>query len=106
MKLLRGQSHWAQLQRGTVISVAIGGMVVKGQVWLDNAMLSVQAPLQPGEVFLVPTSGWFELAALSDVVLWQQRKPAPMLGRWCAWLMAGVTALRMRKQQEGMEVEQ
>lgn len=91
MKILQGQSHWAQLQRGTVITVAMGRMVVTSHVWLDNMMLSVQAPLQPGEVYVVPTSGWFELAAVSDVVI-QPRLPAPVVGRWVAWTM-GLLAL-------------
>lgn len=95
MKLLRGQSHWAQLQRGTVINVAMGRMVVTSHVWLDNAMLSVQAPLQPGEVYVVPASGWFELAALSDVVI-QPRLPAPVVVRWVAWTM-GLLALTRKR---------
>ena len=95
MKLLRGQSHWAQLQRGTVIHIAMGRMVVKSHVWLDNAMLSVQAPLEPGDVYLVSASGWFELAALSDVVI-QQRRPVPVVVRWVAWTM-GLLALTRKR---------
>jgi hypothetical protein len=99
LTLRRGQSLWVQLQRGTVIHASAGMAQVSRTVWLDNAMLAVQAPLHAGGVYVVPTSGWFELAALSDGVLLQQRNPAPVWGRWGVWLRLWLRSLRPRPQQ-------
>lgn len=69
ISLLRGQSYYAQLRRGTVISATVGTVSMTSRLWLEHAMLTVQTPVHRGGVYCVPSSGWFEIAAQSDVEL-------------------------------------
>lgn len=70
ISLLRGQSHDAQLRRGTVIGVAHGTVSISSRVHLEHATLAVQTPVHQGGVYCVHASGWFEIAAQGDVALW------------------------------------
>ena len=70
ISLLRGQSHFALLRRGTVIGLAHGTVSINSRVHLEHATLAVQTSVQQGGVYCVPTSGWFEIAAQGDVALW------------------------------------
>lgn len=70
IKLQRGQSHYAQLRRGTVIGVAHGTVLVSSRVNLEHATLALQTPVHQGGAYCVHVSGWFEIAAQGDVALW------------------------------------
>lgn len=70
ISLLRGQSHYAQLRRGTVVGVAQGMVSISNQVHLEHATLALQTPLHQGGVYCVYASGWFEITAQGDVALW------------------------------------
>ena len=70
ISLLRGQSHYARLRRGTVIGVLHGTVSIRSRVDLEHATLAVQTPLHQGGVYCVQTSGRFEINARGDVALW------------------------------------
>jgi hypothetical protein len=70
IKLLRGQTHYAQLRRGTVIGVAHGTVSISSRVHLEHATLALQTPVHQGGVYCVHASGWFEIAAQGEVALW------------------------------------
>lgn len=70
ISLLRGQSHDAQLHRGTVIGVACGTVSISSRVHLEYATLAVHTPVHQGGVYCVHASGWFEIVARGDVTLW------------------------------------
>lgn len=70
IKLLRGQSHYAQLRRGTVIGVTLGTVSISSRVNLEHTTLALQTPVHQGGAYCVHVSGWFEIAAQGDVALW------------------------------------
>lgn len=90
IRLLRGQAHCEQLKQGTLIRVVTGTLSLTSHVWLDNTLLTQTTPVHSGCVYGLPSCGWFELAAQSDVelslVLPASRSPM-------AWLVAGVIRL-------------
>ena len=69
ISLLRGQAHCEQFQQGTLVRVAAGTLSVTSHVWLENTLLTTTTPVYSGGVYGLPASGWFELAAQSDVEL-------------------------------------
>jgi len=101
ISLLRGQSYYAQLRRGTVISVTVGTVSMTSRLWLAHAMLTVQTPVHKGGVYCVPSSGWFEIAAQSDaeLLLVSPRSPLPMAS-WATRFFRLFTA-KPQKQAPG-----
>ena len=101
ISLLRGQSYYAQLRRGTVISATVGTVSMTSRLWLEHAMLTVQTPVHRGGVYCVPSSGWFEIAAQSDaeLLLVSPRSPLPMAS-WATRFFRLFTA-KPQKQAPG-----
>lgn len=98
ISLLRGQSHYAQLRRGTVIGVALGNVSMSSHVRLEYSMLKVQTPVYRGGAYCVPSSGWFEIAAQSDVELWlalpESRFPIAPISSWLARFFKWFTVMQ------------
>ncbi|MEO8119151.1 MAG: hypothetical protein ABI606_07490 [Rhodoferax sp.] len=95
ISLLRGQSHYAQLRRGTVIGVAHGTVSISSRVDLEHATLAVQTPVHPGGVYCVHASGWFEITARGDVALWlvspESLFPMAIIASWLGRFLARFT---------------
>lgn len=64
--LAKGQSHIAQLPRGTVIRVAAGSVALVQRTALDHCMLAQQTTMRRGAVYCVEVPTWMEIVAQSD----------------------------------------
>ncbi len=64
--LARGQSHFEQLPRGTVIRVAVGSVALVQRTALDHCMLAQQTTMRRGAVHCVEVSTWVEIVAQAD----------------------------------------
>jgi|GEM_PF-5419323 len=69
LSLVRGQSHFEQLPRGTVIRVAAGSVALVQRTALDHCMLAQQTTMPRGAVYCVEVSTWVEIVAQSDADL-------------------------------------
>lgn len=69
-RLAKGQSHFEQLPRGTVIRVAAGSVAVVQRTTLDHGTLSRHTAMLRGAVYCVEETTWVELIAQSDAELW------------------------------------
>jgi hypothetical protein len=69
-RLAKGQSHFEQLPRGTVIRVAAGSVVLVQRTTLGHGTLSQQTTMPRGTVHCVDETTWVELIAQSDAALW------------------------------------
>lgn len=67
--LLRGQSLYTRLPRGTVFHVASGVVSVATRARLDDSVLDIRVPVYRGGTYRVLTSGWFDIAATKDARL-------------------------------------
>lgn len=67
--LAKGQSHFEQLPRGTVIRVAAGSVALVQRTALDHCMLAQQTTMPRGAVYCVEVAAWMEIAAQSDAAL-------------------------------------
>lgn len=95
ISLLRGQSYYAQLRRGTVLGVAHGTVSISSRVGLEHATLALQTPVHQGGVYCVHASGWFEIAARGDVALWlvapESLFPMATISSWVARVLGRFT---------------
>lgn len=67
--LAKGQSHFEQLPRGTVIRVAAGSVALVQRTALDHCMLAQQTTMLRGAVHCVEVSTWVEIVAQADADL-------------------------------------
>lgn len=91
--LAKGQSHFEQLPRGTVIHVAAGSMTLVQHSRLDHCLLTQKTGLQRGAVHCVEVPTWVEIVAQSDANL---RFSVPQVVTLWAVLRAGLNALLER----------
>lgn len=66
LSLVRGQSHFEQLPRGTVIRVAAGSVALVLRTALDHCMLAQEMTMPRGAVYCVEVSTWVEIVAQLD----------------------------------------
>lgn len=64
--LSKGQSHFEQLPRGTVIRVAAGSIALVQRTSLERCMLAQQMTLPRGAVHCVEVQTWLEIVAQAD----------------------------------------
>ena len=64
--LAKGQSHFEQLPRGTVIRVAAGSVALGQRTALDHCILAQQTTMPRGAVHCVEVAAWVEIVALAD----------------------------------------
>lgn len=64
--LAKGQSHFEQLPRGTVIRVAAGAVTLMQRISLERCMLAQQTTMQRGAVHCVEVPAWVEIFARAD----------------------------------------
>jgi hypothetical protein len=67
--LAKGQSHFEQLPRGTVIRVAAGSVALVQRTALDHCMLAQQTTMHRGAVHCLEVAAWVEIVAQSDSAL-------------------------------------
>ncbi|MES2582198.1 MAG: hypothetical protein V4627_05735 [Pseudomonadota bacterium] len=67
--LAKGQSHFEQLPRGTVIHVAAGSVALVQRTNLERCMLMQQTTMQRGAVHCVDVWTWVEIVAQADADL-------------------------------------
>jgi hypothetical protein len=64
--LAKGQSHFEQLPRGTLIRVAAGSVALVQRTALDHCMLAQQTTMRRGAVYCVEVPTWVEIDAQAD----------------------------------------
>lgn len=64
--LAKGQSHFEQLPRGTVIRVAAGSVALVQRTAMDHCMLAQQTTMPRGAVHCVEVPAWVEIVAQAD----------------------------------------
>jgi hypothetical protein len=64
--LAKGQSHFAQLPRGTLIRVAAGSVALVQRTSLERCMLAQQTTMPRGAVYCVEVPTWVEIVAQAD----------------------------------------
>ena len=102
LALLAGQSHHTRLSRGTVIHVVTGQIAIKTRIWLDNAVPVHTMPVNAGGIYVVASSGDFEIVALKPAQV-LRHPPPPILGplSWPGFLKK-VSPDRTRGVQAGL----
>lgn len=101
--LAKGQSHFEQLPRGTVIRVAAGSVALVQRTALDHCMLAQQMTLRRGAVYCVEVAAWMEIVAQSDADVVVMVPKGVSLG-WELW--AGLEAVleRLGVRRKGRRV--
>ncbi len=64
--LAKGQSHFEQWPRGTVIRVAAGSVALVQRTSLERCMLEQQTAMPRGAVYCVEVPNWVEIVAQAD----------------------------------------
>ncbi len=64
--LAKGQSHFEQLPRGTVIRVAAGSIQLVQRTNLERCMLAQHMAMPRGAVYCVEVPAWVEVVAQAD----------------------------------------
>lgn len=102
--LARGQSHFEQLPRGTVIRVAAGSVVLVQRISLERCTLTQQTSMLRGAVHGVAVSTWVEIVAQvdADVVVMVpqaaslvQALRAGLDAVWSAWVCGAGRRVRV-----------
>lgn len=97
--LAKGQSHFGQLPRGTVIRVAAGSVALVQRINLERCMLVQQTTLQRGAVHGVAVSAWVEIATQVDAdVLVMVPRAVPLVEELRAGLDAVLAHLGVRRK--------
>lgn len=97
--LAKGQSHFEQLPRGTVIRVATGSVALVQRTALDHCMLAQQTTMPRGAVHCVEVPTWVEIVAQADADVVVMVPRAVSLGRALrSWL--GPVCGRVRWKQK------
>lgn len=89
--LAKGQSHFEQLPRGTVIRVAAGSVVLVQRISLERCMLTQQTTMLRGAVHGVAVSTWVQIFAQADADVWVM---VPQAVSVVQALRAGLDAVR------------
>jgi hypothetical protein len=85
--LAKGQSHFEQLPRGTVIRVAAGAVCLVQRTTLDHCTLVQQVHLPRGAVHCVEVPTWLEIFAQADadLLVWVPQTTS-LIDRFSAWV--------------------
>lgn len=66
LRLVKGQSHFLQLPRGTVIRVAAGSVALIQSAVLDACALMQRVTVPRGDVYCVEVPTWVQIVAQAD----------------------------------------
>jgi hypothetical protein len=100
--LAKGQSHFEQLPRGTVIRVAAGSVALVQRTALDHCMLAQQMTLRRGAVHCVEVSTWVEIVAQSDADVVVMVPRGVSLGRELRVWLGAVWGRLVEKRRNGL----
>ncbi len=102
LALLAGQSLHTRLALGTVIHLVTGQIAIKTRIWLDDSAAVQAMTVNAGGIYVVATSGDYEIVALKPAQV-LRHQPPPILGplSWPGFLKK-VSPDRTRGVQPGL----
>lgn len=101
--LVKGQSHFAEFPRGTVIRVAAGSVTLVQRTTLERCLLAQQTTMQRGAVYCVEVPTWVEIVAQADAdLLVMVPKAVSLVQELRAGLDAVLVRLGVRRRERGV----